>query len=388
MTCNKSKKKLKKMTLLVMILMPVLIIMLLFFFIFFNNSNKVKIKENIFTFEYGETINLELKDIINGKEDVLKSAKLNLDSIKYENKIAKVGKYIGIIEYKLNGKQSSLDFNIEVKDTIAPIFIKKEEAISITVSKNVINFENYFEANDLSEHEIIFDDSKIQFDEPGEYILTVSAIDRYANETKIDVKIIIIPSQSASTTKPNNSSCLSTATTPYMVNGIIIVNKKHPLPCGYAPGENKEAKAKIDEMIVDMRVLGYNVSNTFSGYRSYETQEKLYNNYVARDGKALADTYSARPGYSEHQTGLAFDIRVPDNSRMIQAGSKEADWVASNAHLYGYIVRYQSGNQHITGYQAEAWHVRYLGIEMATDIYNSKLTLEEYLGVEGGGYNN
>lgn len=173
----------------------------------------------------------------------------------------------------------------------------------------------------------------------------------------------------------------------YSVQGkygeVIIANKKHPLAADYAPGENAEASAAFHRLLAEMQSLGFDVSNSYSGFRSYETQANIYQSYVNQEGQAVADTYSARPGYSEHQTGLAFDFL--DSSGQLLEEPRAAQWLAENAHRYGFIVRYIVGKEAITGYMAESWHVRYIGQE-ATDIYNSGLTLEEYFGVEGGDY--
>lgn len=164
---------------------------------------------------------------------------------------------------------------------------------------------------------------------------------------------------------------------------VIIVNKKHPLSASYAPGENPVALAAFWQLHAAMRGAGFDVSNQYSGFRSYETQAGLYNNYVASDGQENADRYSARPGYSEHQTGLAFDLI--DSSGALLTEPNAANWLAQNAHHYGFIVRYLEEKEGITGYMAETWHIRYIG-EEATDIYKSGLTLEEYYGIDGGGY--
>ncbi|HFI0126503.1 TPA: LD-carboxypeptidase LdcB/DacB [Streptococcus suis] len=164
---------------------------------------------------------------------------------------------------------------------------------------------------------------------------------------------------------------------------IIIANKKHPLSPSYAPGENPQALAAFQQLIADMQAQGFAISNNYSGFRSYETQAGLYQSYVNQEGQAAADTYSARAGYSEHQTGLAFDLL--DSSGNLLEEPAASQWLASNAHHYGFIVRYLPGKEASTGYMAETWHVRYIGQE-ATDIYNSGLTLEEYFGVPGGGY--
>lgn len=166
---------------------------------------------------------------------------------------------------------------------------------------------------------------------------------------------------------------------------ILIVNKKHPLSSSYNPGENLEASSAFQRLLADMQALGYPVSSQYSGFRSYDTQAGLYQSYVNQDGRANADRYSARAGYSEHQTGLAYDLI--DSSGALLTDSSATAWLANNAHNYGFIVRYLPGKEAITGYMAESWHIRYIGQE-AKDIYQSGLTLEEYLGVEGGDYPN
>lgn len=115
-----------------------------------------------------------------------------------------------------------------------------------------------------------------------------------------------------------------------------------------------------------------------SGFRSYSTQKSLYQKYVKRDGQAVADTYSARPGYSEHQTGFAFDI---NRASMSFEGTKEAVWLEQNAYKYGFIMRYPKGKESITGYQYEPWHYRYVGVERAQKLFSSGLTIEEYYGI-------
>ena len=167
----------------------------------------------------------------------------------------------------------------------------------------------------------------------------------------------------------------------------MVVNKKHNLSADYNPGENPIAGEKVRELIQKMQELGFSISNQYSGFRSYEYQTQLYQNYVNKDGKEAADTYSARPGYSEHQTGLAFDILNGTGGLLGEnpQDEKAIEWLHSHAHEYGFIVRFQEGKEAITGYQAEAWHIRYVG-DIAEKIYASKQTLEEYFGVEGGNY--
>ena len=153
----------------------------------------------------------------------------------------------------------------------------------------------------------------------------------------------------------------------------------------FNPGENAEARAAFEQMATDAKALGFDLV-AFSGFRSYEYQTTLYNNYVNRDGKEAADRYSARPGHSEHQTGLAFDIGEKSREDLwltAEFGETPAGkWLADNAHKYGFILRYPEGKEDVTGFMYEAWHFRYLGVEKATEVKQTGLTLEEYLSVE------
>ena len=166
---------------------------------------------------------------------------------------------------------------------------------------------------------------------------------------------------------------------------IIVVNKKYPLSATYNPGENATAKEAFTRLRNDMIAQGLNVGYGYSGFRSYSTQANLYQNYVNRDGQAAADRYSARPGYSEHQTGLAYDLT--DKAGNLLEDARASQWLKDNAHNYGFVVRYQPGKEASTGFMEEAWHVRYIGKE-AKEVHDSGLTLEEYFGFQGGDYGN
>lgn len=174
-------------------------------------------------------------------------------------------------------------------------------------------------------------------------------------------------------------------TEPTYINGILLANKKYPLPKTYNPGVDPTAKQAMDQLILAAKEAGYSIV-AFSSFRSYDYQKDLYDKYVARDGKENADRYSARPGHSEHQTGLAFDVgEVGREDLWLTSAFGETPagkWLANNAHHYGFILRYPKGKESITGFMYESWHFRYLGVELATKVYESGLTLEEYLGVE------
>ena len=164
---------------------------------------------------------------------------------------------------------------------------------------------------------------------------------------------------------------------------IVVANKHYPMSKDYYPGENATAKAAFLKLIAQMQEEGYAISDNYSGFRSYATQAQLYQSYVNQEGQAAADRYSARPGYSEHQTGLAFDV-IGTDGQLVE-DSNAAQWLLEHAPDYGFVVRYPRGKESITGYMHEEWHLRYIGKE-AKDIAASGLTLEEYYGFDGGDY--
>ena len=167
------------------------------------------------------------------------------------------------------------------------------------------------------------------------------------------------------------------ASEPTIIRGILVANKTYALPSDYGNGLTAETQSAFATMKAAAAAEGHNLFIS-SGFRSYATQTGLYNKYVANDGKADADRYSARPGHSEHQTGLAFDL----NSISEAFGGQPAGiWVAEHGHEYGFIVRYPQGKEEVTGYKWEPWHLRYVGVDIATRLHDSGLTVEEYLGI-------
>ncbi len=197
---------------------------------------------------------------------------------------------------------------------------------------------------------------------------------------KADIEVEVQERPQSSSSSSNDSKKDESSSTPQNVTyikGVLIVNKTYPLPASYNPGVNGEAHAAFKNMQSAASSAGLNIYIA-SGFRSYETQRQIYNSYVASYGQAKADTFSARPGHSEHQTGLCFDLNSIDDSF---AYTQEGAWVAENCYKYGFIIRYPKGKESITGYQYEPWHIRYLGVDLATSVHNSGLSLEEYLGI-------
>lgn len=162
------------------------------------------------------------------------------------------------------------------------------------------------------------------------------------------------------------------------VDGLLVVNKTYPLPESYNPGGlTPEAYGAFARMQSDAAAQGIYLV-CISGFRSFADQRYTYNAYAARDGVDAADTYSARPGHSEHQSGLALDV----NSLYFSfADTAEGKWLLANCARYGFIIRYPKDKTDSTGYVYEPWHIRYVGKERAAAITESGLTLEEYYGI-------
>ena len=184
----------------------------------------------------------------------------------------------------------------------------------------------------------------------------------------------------------------NTEETPYLNTTYLLVNKYRYLPADYIPKNlerinpkytngNKqlvqEAKLAFEQMASDAENEDYTI-RAVSAYRSYSYQQALYQNYVLQDGKKNADTYSARPGYSEHQTGLVVDIDNGKQDFNHFAETEEFKWMQENAKYYGFILRYPKGKEYWTGYSYEAWHYRYVGKKIAQEIANQDVTLDEY----------
>ena len=166
----------------------------------------------------------------------------------------------------------------------------------------------------------------------------------------------------------------------------VLVNKYHALPATYEPDLipipsfpnlklREEAAYALEKLIAAAKENG-SILIPYSTYRSYEYQDGLYQKYLQNDPVDVVDTYSARPGHSEHQTGLAVDIRSEEHWSNLT--EKDYAWMKENSYQYGFIIRYTKDNNKITGYKEEPWHIRYIGIEHATKVHELNITYDEY----------
>ncbi len=184
---------------------------------------------------------------------------------------------------------------------------------------------------------------------------------------------------------------------------LILVNKENPIDKGYKPDDLTSIRYYVPDRSETTRYLRSEAAEAFhqlveraamdgvelkmtTAYRSYDFQKILYDSYVSREGEAAANKYSAKPGQSEHQTGLAADVSSPSVDYQLSndyGRTAEGKWLAENAHRFGFIIRFPEGKEEITGYQYEPWHIRYVGRAAAKEIYERNLTLEEFLLLNG-----
>lgn len=163
---------------------------------------------------------------------------------------------------------------------------------------------------------------------------------------------------------------------PTYIKNILVINKKYSIPVSFKADDSEALKA-LENLKAAAKEAGHSLP-TKSAYRSYYTQKSIYERYTRNYGQEYADRRSAKPGHSEHQTGLAFDVGVIS----IAFGSTPTGiWLKENCAKYGFIIRYPEYKQAITGYSYEPWHIRYLGVDVATEIMEKNITLEEYLGI-------
>jgi D-alanyl-D-alanine carboxypeptidase len=219
------------------------------------------------------------------------------------------------------------------------------------------------------------------------------------NSTKQTTK----PSTTDKTTPSFNKSLYSTTDSTSIW---AVVNKQHSLsPKDYVPADlvfpsvplrvpgNESMQLRqvtataMEQMFAGAKTDGIKLMLS-SGYRSYTYQVNLYNGYVSSQGQTTADTQSARPGYSEHQTGLAADVEPLSKNCEVEecfGATAEGKWVAANAYKYGFIIRYTAGDESITGYEPEPWHIRYIGTELSNELHRTNTsTLEQFFGIKGG----
>ena len=342
-----------------------------------SKSTKITMKKNTKVEINSKIYNSDLiKSIKNGK---IISKKETVDTSKLGDKKIK-------IKYKTYfNKTKVYSYTINIVDTKKPV-IEGIEKISINQGDEVDLLADV-KVDDNSKEKIqVKIEGDYDLNKVGSYKLYYVAKDSSGNEMKKEFILDVLEKEQKKSHQGNSSFTTSKGFKGAVVDGItyidgiLIANKTYSLPDSYYPGGlTSEFNSAFNEMKNAAANDGLNIY-VVSGFRSYNTQNTLYNNYVNRDGRDAADTYSARPGHSEHQSGLAADINMVDDDFEYTA---EGKWLDDNAYKYGFILRYPKGKTNETGYIFESWHYRYVGVPLATKLYNGGnwISLESYFGI-------
>ena len=368
----------------------ILIIVLIIIFILFSlGAYLIYTKTNIFTYKSKITVEVgekvpSIKDYLYKDSDKVKEIVWN-DIEEVDNKIYKPGTYTGVFKYKEEDKEVTLI----VKDTTPPSIegVKDIEVLAFSDKPNLLDG---IVVGDNSKEEITATiKGEYNIEEEGEYLLSYTAKDSSGNETEKEFKITVKNNPNVKISKSTKGYTIKNYYGVTYVDGVVIANKTYSLPSNFAPNNLVTINGYIKvvdyvkdaflSLSSDAKAIGLNIYAS-SGYRSYSNQKYIYENYVSMDGKENADRYSARAGYSEHQTGLAIDVNTMD---MTFDNTSESVWLRENAYKYGFIIRYPKGKEEITGYMYEPWHIRYVGKELSNKLYKdgSYITLEEYYGI-------
>ena len=370
-------KKYNKKRLFILIFIIVLILIVVFGLVFIKSKSLVVKYKKSFSVKLNEEV-YDIDNITIVKNGSFANEKVKLDTSKVGEQEVKV-----IIKNSFN-KNKEFVYSLNVMDGNGPAITFKN--LSTEVGKDIDLLSGVSALDDSGESVSVTVEGDYDINTAGEYKLYYVAKDSSGNETREEFTLTvtkkvavsgahIMPDRTFKTSKGYSGYTKDGLT---YIDGYLIANKTYYLPSTYNPGLDSTVQSKANLMFADAKALGLNIYLS-SGFRSYSTQKNIYNNYVSRDGKAKADTYSARPGHSEHQTGLAFDVNQIDSSF---DNTPEAIWLSNNCYKYGFILRYPKGKDNETGYMYESWHFRYVATDLAEKLYNNGdwITMETYFG--------
>ena len=384
---SKKTKKIKKRIKAIIIGFILLLIILFSIYYYF-----IIYKKGV---NYKTRIVIEIGDVVPDVSDYVSSDDLDRvgGSIVWEKlettvegNIFEVGEYFGTIDFN----DEKLKVKLVVKDTKAPVIegYKNLEMFAYEIEPDMLEG---ITANDNSGEDIVVKlEGEYNTEVTGEYVLSYVAEDSSGNVVREKFKLVVKENENVKISKTSKGNTIKYYYGLTYIDNVLVVNKTYGLPSTFAPNNLKAINGyiKVVDYVYDAFVnltsdsasLGLNIYAS-SGYRSYGDQKYIYNNYVSWDGQENADTYSARAGHSEHQTGLAIDVNTVDSSF---EGTDESNWLKDNCYKYGFIIRYPKGKDNITGYMYEPWHIRYVGVDLATILYNDGnwITMEEYYGID------
>lgn len=380
---NKRKTKENKLIPIVCILL-VLVVCVLGFEIHLVVSKKQEVTYTIGnnTFEVGTNITIDDFHITTEGGDLVN------DTYVFDTNSLGTKTFTLLVKNK-SGYVQEHEILYHIVDTTSPVIENAKDMnfyvnSSIDLSSILKSTDNY-DSTVSTQIEGEYDASTV-----GTYQVTAIASDSSGNTTKVPFTINIIAKPIFDFTQPYELEDTQIITSKgYLleiinhiayIDGIMIVNKSFPIPSTYAYGFTEETNKAFEQMKADAAALGLNLYNS-SGYRSYNYQKQIYNNYCNLYGQEYADTISARPGFSEHQSGYALDLNTITGAF---ADTEEGKWVADNCYKYGFILRYPKGKSDETGYAYEPWHIRYVGVDLATELYNNGdwITMEDYFGID------
>lgn len=379
---KKKKRRLKKKRVIILLIALIIILGLIIFGYFhFFKSDMLNLKDNLTAEINSSTYATDFIDSVkNDGKIVSKDYLINTSKLGYVMVTVKASNRLK--------KNKIIKFRVKVVDTNPPE-ISGEKDIYLLKGSD-FDIKNCFSVTDNSKENVSLDLSgDYNLNADGVYEVILKSSDSSKNEATKKVNINVVSSVEEGhiyyTSKGFRMEVKDGVT---YIDDNLIVNKTYALPSNYSPKDpasrnmniEKNVSSEFDKMASDAAALGLNIYIS-SGYRPYSSQQIIYNNYVSKDGVVAADTYSARAGHSEHQTGLCYDLNSVDSSF---AYTNEGKWIKDNCYLYGFIIRYPEGKDSITGYMYEPWHLRYVGVELATKLYNngSWITLEEYYGID------
>lgn len=311
-----------------------------------------------------------------------------------------VGDYqLTYVAYDSSRNRAEETFTLSVTDRESPV-ITFTGYREIFVGNDIDLLEGVSAADNSGEEITVTVEGSYDIHKAGTYELKLVAYDSSLNKTEETLTLNVkaapapAPTPSPSTGQTTNNGTGTAGTASFVtskgfqgetrngvtyIDGYLIANKTYSLPASYGDGLTAETMSAFNQMASAAWADGLNIYIS-SGFRSYDFQYNLYNSYVRVDGTAAADTYSARAGHSEHQSGLAFDVNWINDAF---AGTPEGIWLDNNCYKYGFILRYPQGKSNETGYKYEPWHFRYVGTELAAKLYNGGdwITMEDYFGI-------
>ena len=301
--------------------------------------------------------NIENEGIIKSNTELgIKAIEVGQTNLRIVNNKGKILKDIVV-------KVKPIPTDIEIDKTNLSIEKDKTKSIKVKVLPDNLVNKNVKYTSSNENIATIDENGNIKGISSGKVVISVETEETPIIKKDINVRVINIEVKSNGAT---------------YVDDILIVNKKYHLPATYNFGVDKTAKEKFEQM--KKAAIKDNISlRIVSSYRSYNTQAAIYNKNLNLHGAWVANRFSAKPGESEHQSGLAFDINQANRSFV---GTKEAKWLQENCYKFGFIIRYPRGKENVTGYVYEPWHIRYVGEKVAKEIFESGLCLEEYLEID------